>query len=116
MFVGYQKRDTLSENRKNCLALVNIKAKKQRRGLGRFFVSPEARAAQPLTRCRLCLAEAPSPEAPRRKASDEVPILCLARGRLGNDPITAASTDFSDKTSCPTNTFNHSHNVSRTTA
>ena len=71
-----------------------------------------------------------SPEAPRRKASDEVPILRLARGptpqglgralsyrlargRLGNDPVPAALTDFSDRTSHPTNTFNHSHDISR---
>ena len=66
MFVGYQKRDTLSENRKNCLALVNIKAKEQRRGLGRFSDSPEARTAQPLTRCRL--SATPRPPRPRPRA------------------------------------------------
>ena len=60
------KRGTLNENRKNCLALVNIKAKKQRRGLGRFSDSPEARAAQPLTRCRL--SALPRPPRPRPHA------------------------------------------------
>ena len=71
-----------------------------------------------------------SPEAPRHKASDEVPILRLARGsaprgigrapsyrlargRLGINPVTAALTDFSDGTSHPTNASNHSRDVSQ---
>ena len=53
---------------------------------------------------------------PARKASDEVPILRLARGRLGINPVTSALTDFSDRTSHPTNASNHSRDVSRTTA
>ena len=53
---------------------------------------------------------------PTHKASDEVPILHLARGWLSNNPIASALTDFSDRTSCPTNAFNHSHDISRTTA
>ena len=74
-----------------------------------------------------------SPEAPRHKASDEVPILRLARGptpqglgralsyrlargRLGINPVTAALTNFSDRTSHPTNASNHSRDVSRTAA
>ena len=74
-----------------------------------------------------------SPEAPRHEASDEVPILRLtrgpaprdlgrapsyrlARGQLSINPVTAALTDFSDGTSHPTKAFNHSHNVSHTTA
>jgi hypothetical protein len=56
-----------------------------------------------------------SPEAPRRKASDEVPILRLTRGRLGINPVASALTDFFDRTSHPTNTSNHSRDVSRTT-
>ena len=74
-----------------------------------------------------------SSEAPHRKASDEVLILRLARGpeprglgrapgyrlargRLGINSVTAASTDFPDEMSHPTNTFNHSRDVSRTMA
>ena len=49
---------------------------------------------------------------PARKASNEVPILRLARGRLGSYPITTTST----RTSRPTNTTNHSRDVSRTMA
>ena len=64
----------------------------------------------------LRLAEAPSPEAPRRKASDKVPILRLARGWLGNDPVTAASTGFSNKMSRSINASNHSRDVSRASA
>ena len=125
-------RGTLSKNRKNCLDLVNIKAKRQPRSLSRFSDSPEAHAARPRTRHQLSASpKAPSPEAPSpetsdevpilhlargpaRKASDEVPILRLARGQLGINPATAL-TDFSDGTSHPTKAFNHSHNVSRTT-
>ena len=80
----------------------------------RFARGPRRTASDEVPTLRL--AEAPSPEAPRRKASDEVPILRLSRGLLGNDPVTAASTDFSDKTSRPINASNHSRNVSRTTA
>ena len=122
------KRGTLSKNRKNCLDLVNIEAKRQPRGLGRFSDSPEAHTARPRTRYQLSASpEAPPRKAsneipilrlargPARKASDEVPILCLARGRLGINPVVAL-TDFSDGTSHPTEAFNHSHNVSRTTA
>ena len=101
-------------------------------GLGRFSDSPEAHASRPRTRYQLFASpEAPSPEAPprkaldevpilrlargpARKASDEAPILRLARGRLGINPV-AALTHFSDGTSHPTEAFNHSHNVSRTT-
>ena len=85
------------------------------RGLGRgtgFLTCPRPHATRPRMRCRF----SDSPEASCCKASDKVPILRLARGRLGNDPVTAASTDFSDRTSRPTNTFNHSRNVSRTSA
>ena len=76
----------------------------------------------------LRLAEAPTRKAsdevsilrlargPARKASDEVPILRLARGRLGNNPVASALTDSSDRTSHPTNAFNHSRDISRTTA
>ena len=122
------KRDTLSKNRKNCLDLVNIEAKRQPQGLGRFFDSPEAHAARPRTRYQLSASpEAPTRKAsdevlilrlargPARKASDEVPILRLSRGWLGINPV-AALTDFSDRTSHPTEAFNHSHNVRRTTA
>ena len=138
------KRGTLSKNRKNCLDLVNIKAKRQPRGLGRFSDSPEAHAARPRTRYQLPASlEAPPRKAsdevpilrlsrgPARKASDELPILRfargpaprglgrtlsyrLARGRLGIDPITAALTNFPDRMSHPTNASNHSRNVSRT--
>ena len=112
-----RKRGTLSENRKNCLDLANIKAKGQPRGIGRFSNSPEARAAKPSDeKTTLRLAEAPSPEAlpreasdglpilrfargPAHKASDETPILRLARGRLGNNLVASVSIDFSDKTS-----------------
>ena len=79
----------------------------RRKGLGRKANSPPRRGP---------LAEALSPEAPPRKASDglpilrfargpthkasgEVPILRLARGRLGNNLVASVSTDFSDKTS-----------------
>ena len=48
-----------------------------------------------------------SSEALRHKASDEHPV---------TDNPTAALTDFSDGASHPTEAFNHSHNVSRTTA
>ena len=102
------KRGTLSKNQKNCLDLVNIEAKRQPRDLDRFSDSPEAHAARPRTRYQLSA----SPEAPPHKASDEVPILRLARGRLGSHPITAASTGMSH----PTNAANHSRDVSRTTA
>ena len=40
----------------------------------------------------------------------------LARGRLGINPVTTALTDFSDETSHPINTFNHSRDVSRMSA
>ena len=138
------KRGTLSKNRKNCLDLVNIEAKRQPRGLSRFSDSPEAYAARPRPILRFArgprrkaLADSPirprptpqglgrgtdSPPRPRplargpaRKASDEVPILRLARGRLGISPA-AALTDLPDGASHPTETLNHSHNVSRTMA
>ena len=67
------KGDTLSKNRKESLGLAYINAKGRSQGLGRFSDSPEARAAM-----TLCLAEALSPEAPPRKASDELPILRFA--------------------------------------
>ena len=105
------KGDTLSKNRKESLGLAYINAKGRSQGLSRFFDSPEARAAT-----TLCLAEALSPEAPPRKASDGLPILRFARGRLGNNLVAFVSTDFSDKASCPVNAPNHSRNVSRTSA
>ena len=75
------KRGTLSKNRKDCLDLAKIKAEGQRRGLGRFSDSPEARAAKASDeKPTLWLAEAPSPEALPRKASDGLPILRFARG------------------------------------
>ena len=94
------------------------------KGLGQKANSPPRRGP---------LAEALLPEAPPRKASDglpilrfargpthkaldEVPILRLARGRLGNNLVASVPTDFSEKTSCPINTSNHSRNVSRTSA
>ena len=92
--VGYHKRDTLSKNRKESLGLAYINAKGRSQGLGRFSDSPETR-----TTTTLRLAEALSPEAPPRKASDGLPILRFARGRLGNNLVASASTDFSDKTS-----------------
>jgi len=90
---------------------------------------PRPHATRPRTRYRF----SDSSDAPHRKASDEVSILRLARGpaprglrrapsyrlargRLGIKPITTTLTDFSDETSHPTNTFNHSRDVSRTTA
>ena len=45
---------------------------------------------------------------PARKASDEISILRLARGRIDSYPVTVASTG----TSRPTNTTNHSRDVS----
>ena len=51
---------------------------------------------------------------PAHKASNEVPILRLARGRLGNNPVASALTDFSDRTSRPTDAFNHSRDISQT--
>ena len=39
------KRGTLSKNRKNCLDLINIKAKRQPRGLGRFARGPRRKAS-----------------------------------------------------------------------
>ena len=57
------KRGTLNKNRKNYLYLVNIKAKRQPRGLGRFSDSPEAHAARPRTRYQLSA----SPERPRTR-------------------------------------------------
>ena len=123
------KRGTLSKNRKDCLDLTNIKAEGQPRGLGQFSDSPEARAAKASDeKPTLHLAEALPRKAsdglpilrftrgPAHKASDEVPILRLARGRLGNNLVASISTDFSDKTSRPINTSNHSRNVSRTSA
>ena len=147
------KRGTLSKNRKNCLDLVNNETK----------IQPQANPpySRPGWTTRPTSNKYPgSTEAPHRKASDEVPILWLARGptpqglgrgtdsptrprpraarprtryrfsdlpglgrapsyrlargRLGINPVTAALTDFSDETSHPTNTFNHSHDVSRT--
>ena len=129
-----RKRGTLSEKRKNCLDLANIKAKGQPRGLGRFSDSPETRAAKASDeKPALRLAEPPSPEAlprkasdglpilrfargPAHKASDEVPIPRHAQGRVGNVLVASVSTDFYDKTSHPINASNHSRNVSRTTA
>ena len=105
------KGDTLSKNRKESLGLAYINAKGRSQGLGRFSDSPEARAAMILR-----LAEALSPEAPPRKASDGLPILRFARGRLGNNLIASVSADFSDKASCPVNAPNHSRNISRTSA
>jgi len=64
----------------------------------------------------LRLVEALSPEAPPRKASDGLPILRFARGRLGNNLVASISTDFSDKASHLVNAPNHSCNVSRTSA
>ena len=101
------KGDTLSKNRKESLGLAYINAKGRSQGLGRFSDSPEARAATTLR-----LAEALSP----RKASDGLPILRFARGRLGTNLIASVSTDFSDKASRPVNAPNHSRNVSRMTA
>ena len=63
------KGDTLSKNRKESLGLAYINAKGRSQGLGRLSDSPEARAATTLH-----LAEALSPEAPPRKASDGLPI------------------------------------------
>ena len=105
------KGDTLSKNRKESLSLAYINAKGRSQGLGRFSDSPEAHAATTLH-----LAEALSPEAsprkasdglpslrfargPAREASDELPIPRLARGRLGNNLVASASTNFSNKTS-----------------
>ena len=105
------KGDTLSKNRKESLGLAYINAKGRSQGLGRLSDSPEARAATTLH-----LAEALSPEALPRKASDGLPILRFARGRLGNNLVASVSTDFSDKTSRPINASNHSRNVSRTSA
>jgi len=105
------KGDTLSKNQKGSLSLAYINAKGRSQGLGRFSDSPEARAAT-----TLCLAEALSPEAPPRKASDGLPILRFARGRLGNNLVASVSTNFSDKASHPVNAPNHSRNVSRMTA
>ena len=105
------KGDTLNKNRKASLGLAYINAKGRSQGLGRFSDSPEARVAT-----TLCLAEALSPEAPPRKASDGLPILRFARGRLGNNLVASVSTDFSDKASRPVNAPNHSRNISRTSA
>ena len=102
------------------------------RGLGRgtgFPTRSRPRATRPRMRYRF----SDSPKAPRHKASDEVPILRLARGpvprglgrapnyqiaggRLGINPVTAALTDFSDRTSHSTNASNHSRDISRTAA
>ena len=130
--VGYHRKGYNKQEPKNCLDLVNIEAKRQPRGLGRFSDSPEAHAARPRSRHQLSVSpEAPLPETsdevpilrfdrgPTRKASDEVPILRfargpaprglgqtlsyrLARGRLDIDPITAAWTNFPDRMYHPT--------------
>ena len=60
----------------------------------------------------LHLARGPLTRGPARKASDEVPILRLAQGRLGSYPVTATTTEMSR----PTNATNHSRIVSRPTA
>ena len=80
----------------------------------RFVRGPRRIASDEVPTLRL--AEAPSPEALPHKASDGLPILRLARGRLGNNLVSSVSTDFFDTTSCPINTSNHSRNVSRTSA
>ena len=77
------KRGTLSKNRKNCLDLINIEAKRQPRGLGRLSDSPETHVARPRTRYQFSTSlEAPSPEAPPERprtryqlsASPEAPL------------------------------------------
>ena len=61
------KRGTLSKNRKNCLDLVNIEAKRQPRGLGRFSDSPEAHPTRPRTRYRFSASPEAPPERPRTR-------------------------------------------------
>jgi hypothetical protein len=123
---GTIKKGLLSKNRKNRLDLVKIETKRRPPAnphLIRGSAGPprpprtisglgpernhEASDKVPILR----LARGPA-----RKASDEVPILRLARGRLGNNPVASALTDFSDRTSHPTNASNYSRDVSRTTA
>ena len=89
------KRGTLSKNQKNCLDLVNNETKIQpqanpphprpgwtaRPTSNKYPGSPEAGSAQNhITRPRTRYRFSDSPEAPHRKASDEVSILRLARG------------------------------------
>ena len=92
---GTIKRGPLSKNRKNRLDLVNIEAKRQtpanphliRRLAGLpgppqtiFELTQSGSAHDKTTRPRTRYRFSASPESPRRKASDEVPILRLARG------------------------------------
>ena len=107
------KRGTLSKNRKNCLDLVNIEAKRQPRGLARFSDSPEARAARPRTRYQLSASpEAPSLEFP--------PVRPRTRCRFSAslEAGSAATPSLPPRPGChvQTNATNHSHDVSRTMA
>ena len=61
------KRGTLSKNRKFCLDLINIEAKRQPRGLGRFSDSPETHAARPRTRYQLSASPEAPPERPQTR-------------------------------------------------
>ena len=81
---------------------------------GRLSASPRPSRPRPHpARSRTGYRFLDSPEAPPHKASDGLPILRFTRGRLGNDLIASASTDFPDKASRPVNAPNHSCNVSR---
>ena len=115
--VGYQKNGYPKREPKKLLSPCKYQSQEttmRPRPILRFARGMRRKASDEVP--TLCLTEAPSPEAPRRKASDEVPILRLARGRLGNDPVSAASTGFSCKMSRPINASNLSRNVSRASA
>ena len=123
-------RGTLSKNRKNCLDLVNTKAKRQ--PCGPRLILRFARGSRRKASADSPIRPRPTPQGlgratnspprprplargPTRKASGEVPILHLARGRLGISPAVAL-TDHPDRASHSTNASNHSRNVSHTLA
>ena len=91
--VGYQKIGYPKQRSKNCLDPKNRTNGINERGLGRnlrFARDPVAEPQRKRTILRLArdrLVEAPSPG-----ASEEVPTLRFARGRLGTSPVAASST------------------------
>ena len=98
------KRGTLSKNRKNCLDLVNIEAKRQPRGLRRFSDSPEAHPARPRTRYRFSA----SPERPRTRYRFSASLKAGSAATPSPPPR--------PRRHVQTNATNHSRIVSRPTA
>ena len=84
------KRGTLSKNRKNCLDLIKYQSQEtttRPRPILRFARGPRRKASDEVPTLRL--ARGPLARGPARKASDEVPILRLARGpaRKASDEV-----------------------------